>query len=94
MGADGTDFPRTAKLARVIQADFKRLRSWFDRNDDYTLIIYSDHGVDEYHYGVYRMHGTTANGNEPFLMVYNKNFIANNAIKTIDVVDVLPTLSQ
>jgi hypothetical protein len=94
LGAAGADFPHTKKLARRNQADFKTLRAWFDANPDYTLILTSDHGVDEYHYGQYAMHGLTQNGNEPFLMLYNANFQPTSGTLRIDIVDVLPTLVQ
>jgi hypothetical protein len=94
LGAAGVDFPHTKKLARRVQADFKTLKAWFDSNPDYTLILYSDHGVDEYVMGQYFMHGQTRDGNEPFLMLYNARFKPAPGLQRIDVVDVLPTLVQ
>jgi hypothetical protein len=94
LGAAGVDFPHTKKLARRVQADFKTLKAWFDSNPDYTLILYSDHGVDEYVMGQYFMHGQTRDGNEPFLMLYNARFKPAPGVQRIDVVDVLPTLVQ
>ena len=38
------------------------------------------------------MHGDTANGNEPFLLIYNPNIDPKSDFR-IDVVDVAPTLS-
>lgn len=50
----------------------------------------SDHGVDEWGPGGYRMHGTSENGNEPFLLLYNPSL--SSFEKRIDIVDVAPTL--
>jgi hypothetical protein len=78
ISATAVNFPHTERLARVVQADFKSLKNWFDTHPEvnngteaclhtrnvsffvqYTLILFSDHGVDEYDITGYKMHGST-----------------------------------
>ena len=51
LGPQGKEFPRTDRMAKTIQADFKSLKSWIDLNPDYLLILLADHGVDEFGIG-------------------------------------------
>lgn len=46
-----------------------------------------------YNNKLYRMHGETIDGNEPFILLYNPKLNPKNEIK-IDVIDVAPTLSM
>jgi hypothetical protein len=48
LGPEGENFPNTDKMARVLNTDMKSLKSWIDANQDYVLLLVSDHGVDEY----------------------------------------------
>lgn len=92
LGPSGTAFPRTDKMARVMNTDMKGIKDWIDKNDDYLLLFISDHGVDEYGVAGYRMHGLSEDGNEPFIMVYNPRLEPKSEIR-IDIVDVAATLS-
>jgi len=93
LGPAGMDFPRTDKMAKVMQSDLKQVKRWIDANPEYLLILLSDHGVDEYGIGGYRMHGEAIDGNEPFILLYNPTIEPKREIK-IDVVDVAATLSM
>lgn len=55
-------------------------------------MLVSDHGVDEFGVEGYRMHGTSADGNEPFVLFYNPKLAPKAEIR-IDVVDVASTIS-
>eukprot|EP01119_Soliformovum_irregulare_P000182 TRINITY_DN10130_c0_g1_i1.p1 TRINITY_DN10130_c0_g1~~TRINITY_DN10130_c0_g1_i1.p1 ORF type:complete len:864 (+),score=206.95 TRINITY_DN10130_c0_g1_i1:55-2646(+) len=92
LGPAGTSWPRTDSMARVISSDMKNLKNWIDKNPEYLFILISDHGVDEYGVGGYRMHGQSENGNEPFILMYNPSLEPKQRIK-IDVVDVASTLT-
>eukprot|EP01114_Cavostelium_apophysatum_P005081 TRINITY_DN1568_c0_g1_i1.p1 TRINITY_DN1568_c0_g1~~TRINITY_DN1568_c0_g1_i1.p1 ORF type:complete len:876 (-),score=228.98 TRINITY_DN1568_c0_g1_i1:1299-3926(-) len=92
LGPAGKDFPRTDKMARTMQTDMKSIKGWIDQNPEYLLVLLSDHGVDEYGIGGYRMHGESADGNEPFIMLYNPRLEPKHEIR-VDIVDVAPTLS-
>lgn len=50
----GKEFPRTDKMAKVMQSDIKSLKRWIDDNPEYLLVLVSDHGVDEYGVAGYR----------------------------------------
>jgi len=92
LGPSGVSFPRTDRMAKIMQADFKQVKQWIDKNPDYLLILLSDHGVDQYGVDGYRMHGDALDGNEPFILLYNPR-IEPKAETRIDIVDVAPTLS-
>jgi len=92
-GPAGKKFPYTDMMADTLQSDFKKLREWVDANPEYLLVLLSDHGVDEYGLAGYKLHGESARGNEPFMMVYNPTLEPSEEPFKIDVVDVCPTLA-
>jgi hypothetical protein len=92
LGPGAEDFPFTDRMARIMNTDFKSLKALIDDNPEYLLILLSDHGVDEFGAEGYRMHGTTANGNEPFLLLYNPKLDPRSETR-IDIVDVAPTIA-
>jgi hypothetical protein len=96
LGAAGVDFPHTKKLARRTQADFKTLRAWFDANPDFTLILTSDHGVDEYHLRPVRHARPHAERQRAISHALQRSDFtpSGGAPLRIDIVDVLPTLVQ
>jgi len=94
LGPGGTAFPRTDKMARTMQSDFKQLKKWIDDNPEYLLILLSDHGVDQFGVEGYRMHGDSSDGNEPFILLYNPTINDTLQGQRIDVVDVAPTLAM
>lgn len=69
-----------------------QLKEWIDNNQEYLLILVSDHGVDQYGIEGYRMHGLSSGGNEPFILFYNPRLESKQEIR-IDVVDVAPTIA-
>jgi hypothetical protein len=93
LGPSGTSFPRTDEMAVQMQSDMATIKTWIDANPEFLLVLASDHGVDEFDYAGYKMHGESANGNEPFILLYNPNLPAQGP-KWIDVVDVAPTLTS
>jgi hypothetical protein len=80
-------------MAEVLNNDMKKLKEWIDSNRDYVLILISDHGVDSYGVAGYQMHGTSDDGNEGFILIYNPSIEPSNTIIPIDVIDVCPTLA-
>jgi hypothetical protein len=93
LGPSGKAFPHTDTMAARMVADLKTVKSFVDRNPEYLLVLISDHGVDEFDYAGYRMHGLSENGNEPFMLVYNPR-LPHRGPKWLDVVDIASTLGM
>jgi hypothetical protein len=90
MHQDGFDHASVKALAKELEDQLKRLKSWIDNNPDYLLIMCSDHGVDG---PGNLLHGHPMPGNDGYLMFYNPN-ISPTEHQKIDVVDVAATISK